>query len=275
MSDPLCSNTRKKGRTKNIEPILEEEGNSEDAENSSENQAGEGVQVEKEKRCKKRNERPPEKSDAEDQVPISSIVKVATFALPTAFEKPVKTASKATKVMTSKPIMNSTFEAQSLPLSTPEINLTKPISMILPNAQPETVNVSSTSEDTLSYSTFQELMKGLPSKRTPTTSKNQEVVFEDNFVLNQHSSHLFADVFVSSTMNFSVESLNVAIPSNTPITSTTTTIPTIVEQTAEPQEETRSPNLVDNVPELNRQETINLPTQQETLIPNCNIPSFN
>jgi hypothetical protein len=78
----------------------------------------------------------------------------------------------------------STSVAQSQPPPLPEIDVTKPISMILHNAQPKTVNLSSNSEDTLSDSTFQELLNARPTSGPTTASENLEVVSEDNFVLN-------------------------------------------------------------------------------------------
>jgi hypothetical protein len=238
--------------------------------------------VKKERRSKKRNERPPGESDDEDQVSISFIVKkqkIVASSLPKAFGKPVKTASKATKGTASKPVMINTFEAQSLPLSTPKIDVTKPISMILPNAQPKTVNVSSNSEETLFDSRFQELMRGSIIKEPPTASENQEVVSEENYVLNQLSSHLSGDSFTSSRMNSPIHHLNLAMPVNISIqTTTTTTIPQIFEQTAKPQQETLPPTLVVTNPELNRiivqgRETLNnlIHEQQEPPIPSSEI----
>jgi hypothetical protein len=103
---------------------------------------------------------------------------------PPAAEKPVKESSKASKGKTSKTILISTSEAQSQPPPLPEIDVTKPISIILHNAQPKTVNLSSNSEDTLSDSTFQELLNARPTSGPTTASENLEVVSEDNFVLN-------------------------------------------------------------------------------------------
>jgi hypothetical protein len=60
--------------------------------------------------------------------------------------------------MTSEPNMSSIPEAQSIPPQTHPIDFTKSISMILPEPQPETVNVSLTSEDTSSDSSIQRVI---------------------------------------------------------------------------------------------------------------------
>jgi hypothetical protein len=56
--------------------------------------------------------------------------------------------------------------------------------MILPEKQPETVNLSSTFEDTLSDSSIQRQLDGRPKRIPAMSSESQEVVSEDNSVLN-------------------------------------------------------------------------------------------
>jgi hypothetical protein len=197
--DRLNPPRRKRKKTKNVESLLVEDEDEAIAESGSEKQ-GDGVTegAEKEKRSKKRNERPPALSDFEDNATLSSRIKikkqkVVASAPPPAAEKLVKKSSKASKGKTSKPIMTSVSKAQNQLPPLPEIDVTKHISMILPNAQPETVIVSSNSEDTLSDSTFHELMNAHPKSRAKLASENQEVISEDNSVINQLSFHISGD----------------------------------------------------------------------------------
>jgi hypothetical protein len=62
---------------------------------------------------------------------------IVGFSTSKVCEKPVKKSSKASKGTNSKPSMASISKAQTQPLPSPTIDVTKPISMILPEAQPE------------------------------------------------------------------------------------------------------------------------------------------
>jgi hypothetical protein len=84
--------------------------------------------------------------------------------------------------------------------------------MILPEKQPETVNLSSTFEDTLFDSSIQRQLDGRPKRIPAMSSESQEVVFEDNLVLNQLSYHISGDAFTSSRLNSPVEPNNHVTP---------------------------------------------------------------
>jgi hypothetical protein len=123
------------------------------------------VGAQKERRTKKRNDRP-SSSDDDDHIPLSAKIPIKrqkTVApelvrkkLKTVASRPSKKAYKTLKGRISKPNVVSTSEAQHIPPLSPTIDVTKPISMILPDSQPKTVNISSSSssdsEDTLSDS---------------------------------------------------------------------------------------------------------------------------
>jgi hypothetical protein len=189
---------------------------------TAEDQGNKGA--EKEKRSKKRNERPP----ASSRLKIKK-QKIVGFAS----SKAVKKSSKASKGTTSKTKMTSIPEAQTQIPPIPDIDVSQPISMILPGAQPEKVNVSSNSEDTLSDSTLQELMNAAPKPKARLAYEDQEAVSNDNSVLNQLSFHISSDAFTSSRLNSPADPINDAIPMHIDTeTTTTSTIP----QTIEPQE---------------------------------------
>jgi hypothetical protein len=104
--------------------------------------------------------------------------------------------------------------------------------MILPEKQPETVNLSSTSEDTLSDSSIQRQLDGRPKRIPAMSSESQEVVSEDNSVLNQLSYHISGDAFTSSRLNSPVEPNNHATPMHVDVE---TIIQPITSQNIEPQ----------------------------------------
>jgi hypothetical protein len=84
--------------------------------------------------------------------------------------------------------------------------------MILPEPQLETVNVSSSSEDTSSDSSIQRIIDRA-SKIAPTmSSESQEVVSDDNSILNNLSYHMSGDAFTSSTLNSPAKQINHATP---------------------------------------------------------------
>jgi hypothetical protein len=150
---------------------------------------------------KKRNERP-SSSDDDDHVTLASRLLIKRQK--TVTSRPAKRPFKASKGMSTEPNMISTPEAQSIPLPNPTIDFTKPISMILPDPQPETINVSSSSsssEDTLSDSSLDRVVDRVIAnapKVAPTKSiDSQEVVSNDNSILNHLASHMSGDAFKS------------------------------------------------------------------------------
>jgi hypothetical protein len=168
----------------------------------------------KERRTKKRNERP-SSSDDDDHVPLASKLQIERK---TVTSRPAKRPFKASKGMSTEPNMISTPEAQSIPLPNPTIDFTKPISMILPDPQPETINVSSSSsssEDTLSDSSLDRVVDRVIAnapKVAPTKSiDSQEVVPNDISILNHLASHMSGDA-LTSNLNSPNDQINHASP---------------------------------------------------------------
>jgi hypothetical protein len=165
------------------------------------------VNVEKEKRSKKRNERPP--SSEEDKT-----VRVAKKVKTTA-SRPTKKAASTLKGNVPEPNVNSNTKAQNLPPPSSTIDMTKPISMILPDQTQPTVLLSSSSssdssyEDTLTDSsseTLQDIIKKTPKlkpkpKQRTKTPATKEAVFEDNSFLDHLTPHLSGDAFTTSNLN--------------------------------------------------------------------------
>ncbi|WJX57778.1 hypothetical protein P8452_43303 [Trifolium repens] len=245
----LLNNPKKKSRrVKNVEKILIDEPDkvnedevAEQDDNGSENQGVIGSEkdtvddAEKERRIKKRNERP--SPDEDDNATLSSrllIKKQKTVGVTSskASERPEKRTSEASKGMSFETNVLSMSEAQSLSPPTPTIDFTKPISMILPSPQPETVILSSNSEDTVSDSSIQRLIASAPKITPAISSESQEVVSDDNSILNHLSYHMSGDAFASSTLNSPVEQINNATHMHV---DTETIIPTNSSQILEPQ----------------------------------------
>jgi hypothetical protein len=127
---------------------------------NQENRAAEVVidtNVEKEKRSKRRNEMP---SASEEDKSVRVANRTKTIA-----QRPSKKAAGTLKGTVSEPNINSNVKAQNLPTPSSNIDLTKPISMILPNQTQQTVLVSSSpssssdssSEGTLTNSSSESL----------------------------------------------------------------------------------------------------------------------
>jgi hypothetical protein len=258
---------KKTRRVKNVEKILMDEPDEVNEEEAveqgcddAENQAVIGSEkekvdgAEKERRTKKINERP--SSDDEDNATLGSrllLKKQKTVGIFTskASERPEKGASKASKGMSSEPNVSSIPEAQFQP--TPTIDFTKPIYMILPNPQPETVNVSSTSEDTWSDSSIQRIIASGPESAPTMSSESQEVVSDDNSILNHLSYHISGDTFTSSTLNSPAEQINNATHMHV---DTEFIIPPNSSQIPEPQtletiSETHIPEQQNEIPQEN------------------------
>jgi hypothetical protein len=96
--------------------------------------------VEKERRTKKRNERPP--ATEEDQA-VRAPKRIKTKAKRVPNKAPPKGNDSETN-------LNSKSVAQNLPAPSPTIDLSKPISMILPNQQHKTILVSTSSSSSSS-----------------------------------------------------------------------------------------------------------------------------
>jgi hypothetical protein len=153
----------------------------------------------------------------------------------------VKKSYKASKGMSSKTNVPIMSKAQSQPLPTPTIDVTKPISMILPDKPPKTVTLSLTSEDTMSDSSLQRIFASRPQSVPAMYSESQEVISDDNSTLYQLSYHIFGDAFTSSRLNSPVEPINNATPMHVeteiiiPPTSSQNLEPQILENISEPQ----------------------------------------
>ncbi|KAK2416178.1 hypothetical protein QL285_038597 [Trifolium repens] len=124
--------------------------------------------VQKERRSKKRNERP---VDAEEDQPVRAPKRKKRVVSK-------KKAADTSKGNSSKPNTDSTSNAQPPKQSSP-IDFTKPLSVVLPNPQPSSSSSSSSSEGTLSDSSIDstELIAKLDriekekSKKKKTTKK--------------------------------------------------------------------------------------------------------
>jgi hypothetical protein len=142
-----------------------------EVDNTEKNNAG---NVENERRSKKRNERP--SSSEESRMPLTTrlVKKLKTVA-----SRPSKKAANTPKGKVSEPNVASTPEAQHIHPPNPTIDVTKPLSMILPDPQPQIVNISlssssssdSSSENTLSdssHDTISVLIRKGPKPKTKT-----------------------------------------------------------------------------------------------------------
>jgi hypothetical protein len=104
--------------------------------------------IEKEKRSKKRNERPPA---SEEDKPVRAAKRSKTLA-----KKSSKKAVGTQKGTVSEPNINSNVKAQNLPTPSSTIDMSKPISMILPNQTHQIVIVSSSPSSSSSSSSSSE-----------------------------------------------------------------------------------------------------------------------
>ncbi|KAK2356935.1 hypothetical protein QL285_094252 [Trifolium repens] len=165
----IFNNPKEKGRTgtkqpktvktkgKKTKPMVFEEpateaetqGTPDEAENVEKDKAAEvsekdvNADAQKERRTKKRNERP-SSSDDDDNVPLSARILIKRQK--TVASKPPRKPVQDTQGKTSETNTFSTAEAQHAPTPNPDIDVTIPISMILPDPQPtQTVNISSSS----------------------------------------------------------------------------------------------------------------------------------
>ncbi|WJX17607.1 hypothetical protein P8452_07499 [Trifolium repens] len=193
---------RRKKRTKKVEEILTEE---EDM--SAEEAAAESSEkkVEKERRSKKRNERPLESSDSDDHATLSSRLRIKKQKVAGSAQAS-ETVPKAGKGKVSKTKMISIPEAHVKPSSLP-----KPTS-IQTIAQPETVNVLSDFENTLSDSDLQGIINLASNFAEALAPEDHEVASEDISLINQLSYHISGDAFTSSKQNSPANQLNVATP---------------------------------------------------------------
>ncbi|KAK2423122.1 hypothetical protein QL285_033597 [Trifolium repens] len=164
------------------------------------------VNVEKERRSKKRNERSPA---TEDDQAVRAPKRIKTKAKRIPNKAPPKGNISETNI-------NRKYVAQDLPFPSPTIDLSKPISMILPNQKQGTVLVSSSSssssESTLSdYITdIAEVLRKSTRKlksfkqKTPQKTKNnspKEAVAEDTSILDHLTPHLSGDAFTHSNLS--------------------------------------------------------------------------
>jgi hypothetical protein len=154
----LINNPKQPTRTRRVEKVekihfeepateVEQQGGNDEAENvekdkaegtSERQKAGvsekdKDVDVQKERRTKKRNERP-SSSDDDDHVPLSARIPIKRQKV--VASKPARRPIQASKGKSSGPNVFSTSEAQHVPTLSPTIDVTKPISMILPDPQP-------------------------------------------------------------------------------------------------------------------------------------------
>ncbi|KAK2361925.1 hypothetical protein QL285_087030 [Trifolium repens] len=165
------------------------------------------IAAKKEKRSKKRNERP---SASEEDTPI---------------KPPKRTKSRASKPKgnVSETNTRSNVIAQSLPPSSSTLDMTKPLSMVLPNQTTETnlisedLSSSPSSSSLSSSSTESDITPGFiekilakptkpKSKRKPKpkskpTTMTKAYVTDDNAVLDNLVSHISGDAFTSSNLN--------------------------------------------------------------------------
>jgi hypothetical protein len=161
--------------------------------------------VEKERRTKKRNERPSSSEESKMTLTTRVAKKLETIA-----SRPSKKAASTPKGKVSEPNVDSTSEVQIPPLNQ-TINFTKPISMILPDPPQQTVNISSSSssssydssEDTLTDSsseTLQDILRKRPKLRTKTPVV-KEFVSDGNSFFDHLALHLSGDAFTTSNLN--------------------------------------------------------------------------
>ncbi|KAK2369623.1 hypothetical protein QL285_082745 [Trifolium repens] len=171
--------------------------------------------AEKERRSKKRNERPPPSEEGEKTLPARPAKRTKIMA-----KRPLKKAADTPKGNVSEPNTSSNFkvQAQNKPSLSSKIDMSKPISMILPNqTQPRIIISSSPSssssdsslEDTLTDSsseTISEIIKKAPKpkpkpKQKIKTSPPKGIVSEDNSFLDHLTPHLSGDAFTTSNLN--------------------------------------------------------------------------
>jgi hypothetical protein len=91
--------------------------------------------------------------------------------------------------------------------------------MILPDPQPETVNVSSSSsssssssEETMSDTSLERVLERIVTDAPTKSVESHEVVSDDNSILNHLASHMSGDAFTSSNLNSPNDQINHASP---------------------------------------------------------------
>ncbi|KAK2374568.1 hypothetical protein QL285_075521 [Trifolium repens] len=194
--------------------------------------------IQKERRSKKRNERP---EDTEEDQPVRAPKRKKTVVSK-------KKAADTSKGNISKPNTDSVSNAQPLNQS-PPIDFTKPINMIPPSPQPSSSSSEGTSSDTSTDSSElieklnkiqkEKSKKKIPVKRTLKKPKNnspeEENIFIDTSILDQPTNttrksptilehlatHLSGDAFTHSNTNspnqFHFVNTSSDLPLNPPI----------------------------------------------------------
>ncbi|KAK2403463.1 hypothetical protein QL285_052897 [Trifolium repens] len=171
--------------------------------------------AEKERRSKKRNERPPPSEEGEKTLPARPAKRTKIMA-----KRPPRKAADTPKGNVSEPNTSSNFkaQAQNTPSLNSKVDMSKPISMILPNqtqprvlisSSPSSSSSDSSSEDTLTDSsseTISEIIKRAPKpkpkpKQKTKTPPPKGTVSEDDSFLDHLTPHLSGDAFTTSNLN--------------------------------------------------------------------------
>ncbi|KAK2381479.1 hypothetical protein QL285_069073 [Trifolium repens] len=197
---------------------------------------------EKEKRTKKRNERPSSSGD-DDNVPLSAKIPIKRQKM--VASKPPLKAAGISKGNVSEPntCSNSEAQTQNQPPSSTSIDFTKPLRMIIPT--PISSDSSSSSSDgTLNDSsseTISEVIKSAPkpkpkSKPYSKISTPKEVVAEDTSFLDHLTPHLSGDAFTHSNLNSPNHPINkfLNVTAETPIKPVVQEPPIISVETPSP-----------------------------------------
>ncbi|KAK2368768.1 hypothetical protein QL285_081940 [Trifolium repens] len=160
--------------------------------------------TEKERRSKKRNERPPA---SEEDKPVRTTKRIKSVA-----PRPLLKATSISKGNVSEPntSSNSEAQAQNQPPPSTSIDFTKPIRMIIPTPiSSDSSSSDSLSEGTLTDSsseTISEIIKRAPKpkpkpKQKTKTPPSKGTVSEDNSFLDHLTPHLSGDAFTTSNLN--------------------------------------------------------------------------
>ncbi|WJX61598.1 NADH:ubiquinone reductase (H(+)-translocating) [Trifolium repens] len=267
--------------------ILEEgsqnasEGQNEHSENNSvdkviDNDAdatvAEGKAAEKERRTKKRNERPSSSGD-DDNVPLSA--KIPIKRQKTVASKPPLKAAGISKGNVFEPntCSNSEAQTQNQPPSSTSIDFTKPLRMIIPTPISSDSSSSSSSDGTLTDSsseTILEVIKRAPkpkpkSKPNSKISTPKEAVAEDTSFLDHLTPHLSGDAFTHSNLNSPNHPINkfLNVTVETPKKPVVQEPPIITVETPPPHSA---------APELNNPNTINTSEPEKQTPQNVEMP---
>ncbi|KAK2402627.1 hypothetical protein QL285_052128 [Trifolium repens] len=257
--------TRSKRKPQPVEQELVEEASQEQPEDQNEVDSGterlaaverakaeaeateRAMAAKKEKRTKKRHERPSSSGD-DDNVPLSA-------RIPIKRQKTVvsKKAARTPKGNNSEPNTCSNSEAQNQPPPSTPIDFTKPIRMIIPPPISSDSSSSSSSEGTLSDSSSEsisEVIKRAPEPKPKSPkSKPKEVVAEDTSFLDHLTPHLSGDAFTHSNLNSPNHPINkfLNVTAKTPIKPVVQESPIIIVETPPPHfaaPEQNSPNTI-------------------------------